>query len=65
VNSVRSGGWQVAVGGDLQGTPPTLALMGLANIGSAWRGGAAFGMKDHRLEPEPEEEKRRRPAPGW
>jgi phosphoglycerate dehydrogenase-like enzyme len=44
VNSVRSGGWQVAVGGDLYGR--TLALMGLGNIGSAMaRIGAAFGMK--------------------
>jgi phosphoglycerate dehydrogenase-like enzyme len=44
VNSVRSGGWQVAVGGDLHGR--TLALMGLGNIGSAMaRIGAAFGMK--------------------
>jgi phosphoglycerate dehydrogenase-like enzyme len=43
VNSVRSGGWQVAVGGDLQGR--TLALMGLGNIGSAMaRIGKAFGM---------------------
>jgi phosphoglycerate dehydrogenase-like enzyme len=44
VNSVRSGGWQVAVGGDLHGR--TLALMGLGNIGSAMaRIGTAFGMK--------------------
>ncbi len=44
VNSVRSGGWQVAVGGDLSGR--TLALMGLGNIGSAMaRIGTAFGMK--------------------
>ncbi len=43
VNSVRSGGWQVAVGGDLQGR--TLALMGLGNIGGAMaRIGQAFGM---------------------
>jgi phosphoglycerate dehydrogenase-like enzyme len=43
VNSVRSGGWQVAVGGDLQGR--TLALMGLGNIGQAMaRIGKAFGM---------------------
>src|ERR1700753_1057921 len=43
VNSVRSGGWQVAVGGDLQGR--TLALMGLGNIGGAMaRIGKAFGM---------------------
>jgi phosphoglycerate dehydrogenase-like enzyme len=43
VNSVRSGGWQVAVGGDLQGR--TLALMGLGNIGRAMaRIGKAFGM---------------------
>jgi phosphoglycerate dehydrogenase-like enzyme len=44
VNSVRSGGWQVAVGGDLSGR--TLALMGLGNIGAAMaRIGTAFGMK--------------------
>jgi phosphoglycerate dehydrogenase-like enzyme len=43
VNSVRSGGWQVAVGGDLQGR--TLALMGLGNIGQAMaRIGRAFNM---------------------
>jgi phosphoglycerate dehydrogenase-like enzyme len=43
VASVRSGGWQVAVGGDLQGR--TLALMGLGNIGQAMaRIGKAFGM---------------------
>lgn len=43
VNSVRSGGWQVAVGGDLQGR--TLAIMGLGNIGQAMaRIGRAFGM---------------------
>jgi phosphoglycerate dehydrogenase-like enzyme len=33
VNSVRSGGWQVAVGGDLSGR--TLGLLGLGRIGSA------------------------------
>jgi phosphoglycerate dehydrogenase-like enzyme len=33
VNSVRSGGWQVAVGGDLSGR--TLGLVGLGRIGSA------------------------------
>ncbi len=44
VNSVRSGGWMVGVGGDLQGR--TLALLGLGNIGSAMaRIGTAFGMK--------------------
>jgi phosphoglycerate dehydrogenase-like enzyme len=44
VNSVRSGGWQVAVGGDLRGR--TLALMGLGNIGSEMaKIGIAFGMK--------------------
>jgi phosphoglycerate dehydrogenase-like enzyme len=44
INSVRSGGWQVAVGGDLQGR--TLALLGLGNIGTAMaRIGTAFGMK--------------------
>ena len=43
VNSVRSGGWQVAVGGDLYGR--TLALMGLGNIGSVMaKIGIAFGM---------------------
>jgi phosphoglycerate dehydrogenase-like enzyme len=44
VNSVRSGGWQVAVGGDLLGR--TLALMGLGNIGTQMaKIGQAFGMK--------------------
>jgi len=44
VNSVRSGGWQVAVGGDLRGR--TLALMGLGNIGGEMaKIGQAFGMK--------------------
>jgi phosphoglycerate dehydrogenase-like enzyme len=44
VNSVRSGGWMVGVGGDLRGR--TLGLVGLGNIGSAMaRIGTAFGMK--------------------
>jgi phosphoglycerate dehydrogenase-like enzyme len=44
VNSMRSGGWMVGVGGDLHGR--TLGLMGLGNIGSAMaRIGTAFGMK--------------------
>jgi phosphoglycerate dehydrogenase-like enzyme len=44
VNSVRSGGWMVGVGGDLRGR--TLALMGLGNIGSEMaKIGLAFGMK--------------------
>ena len=44
VNSVRSGGWMVGVGGDLRGR--TLALMGLGNIGSEMaKIGIAFGMK--------------------
>jgi phosphoglycerate dehydrogenase-like enzyme len=43
VNSVRSGGWQVAVGGDFDGR--TLGLLGLGRIGSAMaRIGRAFGM---------------------
>jgi phosphoglycerate dehydrogenase-like enzyme len=43
VNSVRNGGWQVGVGGDLYGR--TLALMGLGNIGSQMaKIGAVFGM---------------------
>jgi phosphoglycerate dehydrogenase-like enzyme len=44
VNSVRSGGWMVGVGGDLRGR--TLALMGLGNIGTQMaKIGLAFGMK--------------------
>jgi phosphoglycerate dehydrogenase-like enzyme len=44
VNSLRGGGWQVGVGGDLHGR--TLALMGLGNIGTQMaRIGTAFGMK--------------------
>ena len=44
VNSVRSGGWMVGVGGDLRGR--TLALMGLGIIGSEMaKIGIAFGMK--------------------
>jgi phosphoglycerate dehydrogenase-like enzyme len=43
VNSVRDGGWQVAVGGDLCGR--TLGLLGLGRIGSAVaRIGRAFEM---------------------
>jgi phosphoglycerate dehydrogenase-like enzyme len=43
LNSVRSGGWQVAVGGDLWGR--TLGLVGLGRIGSAMaRIAAAFDM---------------------
>jgi phosphoglycerate dehydrogenase-like enzyme len=43
VNSVRAGGWQVAVGGDLAGR--TLGLAGLGRIGSAMtRIANAFGM---------------------
>ena len=42
--SVRSGGWQRSVGGDLNGR--TLGLMGLGHIGSAVaRIGVAFGMR--------------------
>ncbi len=42
--SLRSGGWQQAVGGDLQGR--TLGLLGLGNIGGAVaRIGGAFGME--------------------
>jgi phosphoglycerate dehydrogenase-like enzyme len=43
VESLRSGGWQVAVGGDLSGR--TLGLVGLGRIGSAMaRIGRAFDM---------------------
>ena len=42
--SLRSGGWQRTVGGDLQGR--TLGLLGLGNIGGAVaRIGGAFGME--------------------
>jgi phosphoglycerate dehydrogenase-like enzyme len=44
VGSVRSGGWQVAIGGDLAGR--TLGLVGLGRIGSAMaRIGRAFDMR--------------------
>ncbi|WP_428486347.1 D-2-hydroxyacid dehydrogenase family protein [Rhodopila sp.] len=44
VSSVRSGGWQRMVGGDLHGR--TLGLLGLGNIGGAVaRIGGAFGMR--------------------
>jgi phosphoglycerate dehydrogenase-like enzyme len=44
VSSVRSGGWQQTVGGDLRGR--TLGLLGLGNIGGAVaRIGGAFGMR--------------------
>jgi len=44
VSSVRSGGWQRMVGGDLHGR--TLGLLGLGNIGgSVARIGVAFGMQ--------------------
>jgi phosphoglycerate dehydrogenase-like enzyme len=44
VESLRAGGWQVAVGGDLSGR--TLGLVGLGRIGSAMaRIGRAFEMK--------------------
>ncbi len=44
VASVRSGGWQQKVGGDLHGR--TLGLLGLGNIGGAVAGiGRAFGMR--------------------
>jgi len=44
VESVRAGGWQVAVGGDLSGR--TLGLVGLGRIGSAMaRIGRAFDMQ--------------------
>ena len=43
-NSVRSGGWQQAVGTDLRGK--TLGVLGLGNVGSqVARIGTAFGMK--------------------
>lgn len=43
VASFRSGGWQVAVGGDLKGS--TLGIMGLGKIGASMaRVGAAFEM---------------------
>jgi phosphoglycerate dehydrogenase-like enzyme len=43
VNSVRTGGWQVGVGGDFDGR--TLGLLGLGRIGTAMaRIGRAFGM---------------------
>ncbi len=43
-NSVRSGGWQVGVGEELEGK--TLGVMGLGRVGGAVaRIGAAFGMK--------------------
>lgn len=43
-NSLRAGGWQVGIGGDLYGK--TLALLGLGSIGK-WvaRYGQAFGMR--------------------
>jgi phosphoglycerate dehydrogenase-like enzyme len=44
INSVRSGGWQKAVGTDLHGK--TLGVLGLGRIGSqVARIGSAFGMK--------------------
>jgi phosphoglycerate dehydrogenase-like enzyme len=43
-NSVRNGGWQVSVGGDLNGR--TLGLLGLGRLGLQVAGiGRAFGMK--------------------
>jgi phosphoglycerate dehydrogenase-like enzyme len=44
IAAVRAGGWQQAVGGDLNGR--TLGLLGLGNIGTlVARVGAAFGMR--------------------
>ena len=43
-SSLRGGGWQVAVGGDLEGR--TLGLLGLGNLGArVAKVGQAFGMK--------------------